>query len=91
MINEGWILASVLIGFFGLIAVGHAYCLIRYFTKHVRFSVVPLLGGVLGALGFYVAPAVALQKLWWLPLLIDYGSVPSVISWAYTSVNGTRE
>jgi hypothetical protein len=81
--TSGWLLSGVLIAVFAMVAFGHAYCVIRYLTKRTAFSVVPLLGGVLGAVGFYLAPDATLQRFWWLPLLIDYGSFPSLAAWAY--------
>jgi hypothetical protein len=79
--TTGWIISAVLIGLFGIIAIGHAFCLIRFLAGGVAFSVIPLLGGVLGAVGFWMAPAPALRHFWWLPLLLDYGSIPSAVSW----------
>ena len=79
--NSGWPLAGLLIMLFGLFAFGHAYCLIRYLVNRTPFSVVPFLGGILGAIGFWLDPEPMLQHLWWMPPLLDYGSVPSLVSW----------
>lgn len=82
----GWILPAVLIGLFSMLAIGHAYCVARYLAKRVPYSVVPLLGGVLGTAGFYLAPETAIQTLWWLPPLLDFGSIPSVVYWTFRAV-----
>ena len=79
--NVTWAISTVLIAMFGLIAVGHACCLVRFLVKGTNFSVVPLVGGILGGAGFFLAPNPALRHLWWLPSLLDYGSVPSLVSW----------
>jgi hypothetical protein len=41
--TDGWILPGMLIGLFSIIAFGNAFCLVRYLTKRVPFSVVPFL------------------------------------------------
>ena len=51
--NVTWAISTVLIAMFGLIAVGHACCLVRFLVKGTNFSVVPLVGGILGGAGFF--------------------------------------
>ena len=79
--NVSLAISIVLIAMFALIAVGHGCCLVRFLVKGTNFSVVPFLGGILGGAGFFLAPSLALRHLWWLPSLLDYGSVPSLVSW----------
>jgi hypothetical protein len=38
-------------------------------------SWVPLLGGLLGALSFWLAPVPEMRRFWWVPFVIDYGCV----------------
>jgi hypothetical protein len=81
--NVSWAISIVLIAVFALIAIGHACCLVRFLVKGTRFSVVPFLGGILGGAGLFLAPNPALRSLWWVPSLLDYGSLPSLISWFF--------
>jgi hypothetical protein len=37
------------------------------------YSAIPLIGGLLGAIGCVVAPSGTVQGLWWIPLLADPG------------------
>ena len=37
------------------------------------YSLVPLVVGLLGVFGMLLAPASYLQRLWWIPLLVDPG------------------
>jgi hypothetical protein len=37
------------------------------------YSMVPLLGGLLGTIGCLIAPMTFVQQFWWLPLIIDPG------------------
>jgi hypothetical protein len=41
-------------------------------------SWIPLLGGVLGVVGMLVAPLPHLKAWVWIPLLLDWGSVPGM-------------
>ncbi len=76
-----WLLPGILILAFGLSAFGHAFCLIRYLASRKPFSVIPLFGGLMGCVGFALAPSIDLNRIWWAPLLLDYGSVPTLIVW----------
>jgi len=77
----GWLLPGAMILLFGLIALGHSFCLLRYFLRRKPFSVVPFIGGILGAIGLAMAPEPSLNRFWWIPLLVDYGSIPSLLVW----------
>jgi hypothetical protein len=74
------VISILLIAIFGLIAFGHICCLVRFLVKGTTFSVVPLVGGILGGVGFFLAPYATLRHFWWLPSILDYGSVPSLVS-----------
>lgn len=41
-------------------------------------SWIPLIGGLLGSVGLAVLPDERFDQSWWLPLLVDWGSVPGL-------------
>jgi len=41
-------------------------------------SWIPLIGGTFGAIGLLLIPVPSLHAFWWIPLLIDWGSVPGI-------------
>jgi len=53
-------------------------CILVYLLKGKHSSWVPILGGGLGCLGCVLSPYAVLNKLWWVPLLIDWGCVPGL-------------
>jgi hypothetical protein len=42
-------------------------------------SWIPLLGGTFGVFGLVVIPVELAHRLCWLPLLLDYGSLPGIL------------
>jgi hypothetical protein len=42
-------------------------------------SWVPLLGGVAGVTSLLTVPITNWSRLWWLPLVLDYGSIPGLV------------
>jgi len=61
-------------------AASNAAALVRHFVSKRKGSMIPLLGGVAGAVGVVASPEPALRPFWWLPLVADPGSVVFVIS-----------
>ncbi|HUE37340.1 MAG TPA: hypothetical protein VMO20_08115 [Candidatus Acidoferrum sp.] len=52
----------------------------KIFVRKVKApSWIPLLGGVCGVFGLIVIPVESAHKLCWLPLLLDYGSLPGFL------------
>ena len=41
-------------------------------------SWIPLLGGVFGAIGLAILPLPGAHRLCWVPLLVDWGSIPGI-------------
>jgi hypothetical protein len=64
------------------------------FVKRESSTWIPILGGGLGAIGCFLSPYAVLNKLWWVPLLIDWGCVPgfsySAIYFAISFVRGRK-
>ena len=51
----------------------------KMFKKKEHQSWVPLLGGVSGAIAFVILPWEMLSELWWVPFVLDWGSVPGFL------------
>lgn len=50
----------------------------RFVQRGAAPSWIPLLGGGAGAGALWIAPASSLAHFWWLPLLLDWGSLPGI-------------
>ena len=46
--------------------------------KQKQPSWIPILGGILGVFSFLLLPVNILNRFWWLPLIIDMGSLPGM-------------
>ncbi len=42
-------------------------------------SLIPVLGGLFGAVAFATIPIIALNSFWWLPLIVDLGCLPLLV------------
>jgi hypothetical protein len=51
----------------------------NYIFKKQWTSAIPLVGGIAGILGIILIPVKGFTQFWWLPLLIDWGSLPVII------------
>ena len=52
----------------------------RYYIKGETGSLIPIIGGVLGALVVWnVSTNPTVRRLWWIPLVIDCGSIPLLL------------
>jgi hypothetical protein len=75
-----WIVSILLLGVFLYIALLHAALIFSvYVLKQKGSSMVPLFAGICGALGIVLLPVKGSAKYWWLPLLLDYGSIPLLL------------
>ena len=73
-----WILSGALFLAAGYLSVLNWVCVIQGLRGKSTSSWIPLFGGCLGALGCWVAPHETLTRLWWVPLVIDFGSAPGL-------------
>jgi hypothetical protein len=48
-------------------------------TRRNQPSLVPIVGGLVGAAAFAWAPWERINRLWWLPLVVDLGSLPYLL------------
>jgi hypothetical protein len=85
-----WILAGLFFLAFIWMASVHAWIFIRGFYRETS-SLLPIFGGLLGMLAVLVAPLPGARQWWWLPFIIDCGSLPMLIrSLVYTIIYSKR-
>ncbi len=79
MIALRWILGGALLLFcaYGCVANANIFW-IGFIRKRKAPSWVPLVAGLSGAIGLWVLPVAAAHKWWWLPLVLDWGSLPGI-------------
>lgn len=76
------ITAALLLACFSVMVVNWIG-VVRYFVYRKRYSCIPIVGGAIGFIGMLVSPFPLLRQLWWLPLLLDYGCLPALVSLAF--------
>lgn len=69
----------LLIVFFWLSLLNWSVAWRRLVRRQQAPSWIPLLGGSLGALGVVALPLPGVARLWWLPLLLDWGCAPGLL------------
>jgi hypothetical protein len=87
-----WFAGILLFLGFAVVALTHLGFIVTVllFRKRVP-SFVPLVGGPMGAFSFLVLPVSGLAAYWWIPLIADWGCVPSVVWYVYRSVLGSKK
>lgn len=73
-----WIFVFPLLLISGVAIVGNAAIPIRYWLTQKTCSMVPLAGGLCGALGLWIVPIEGARFWWWVPPLVDLGCVPQI-------------
>ncbi len=53
-------------------------------------SWIPLFGGVCGAMGIGFLPVDAVKTFWWLPLFLDYGTIPGMLHTIWFYIRGKK-
>lgn len=75
------IASVVLLSIFGVLAaIQLAYAYLRVVRGSV-VSQVPLVNGLIGALGFWLYPDPVVARCWWLAFVIDWGCLPLLVEW----------
>lgn len=77
-----WLFSIVLLVIALLATVANALIVIRFFLQGKQGSALPLIGGLAGAGGLRLMPLSGVQAWWWVPLILDYGSVPLFLYYA---------
>ena len=52
---------------------------VQWALRGKQSSWIPLLGGLLTSIGIVVLPYPPLQNFWWVPFIVDWGSLPGLI------------
>ncbi|HEY0140319.1 MAG TPA: hypothetical protein VGF48_05450 [Thermoanaerobaculia bacterium] len=55
-----------------------------------RASWLPLAGGACGVTACLIEPSGTIAGIWWLPLVLDYGSGPGLLQAAFFHLRGVR-
>lgn len=85
------VIAVLLFAVFAFVATGNAVGVVQAMRRRRAdptgsgFSMVPLLGGLAGALACVVAPLRGLARWWWVPLVVDLGCA-ALLVFAATAV-----
>lgn len=77
-----WLVSGLLVVFFVLCAAANAHLVIRSMRARPDEqvpSLIPIVGGGLGAIGLYVAPMDEIRAYAWLPPLLDIGCGPYLV------------
>ena len=81
-----WILPSLL-GVVGCwIIVLNFSVVFLWYVRREHHSFIPLLGGCLAGLAMLACPLPGVVKLAWIPLIVDFGCLYSVLSFIYAVV-----
>ena len=79
-----WLAAVVVGGFaLGLILFNWRCCIMSLNSSEPDTIPVPLLAGVLGLLTLLAMPVEESMSIWWLPFVVDYGSIPYTLRVAF--------
>lgn len=86
------LIAFVLSGFVALVAaLANWHSAWRALRGRKAPSPVPLVGGLAGAVAMLTSPWEGTSSLWWLPFLLDWGSIPVAVyagAWHLLHRNG---
>jgi hypothetical protein len=79
----------------GYLIVGQWVGITLRMMKHRSYSVVPLFGGALGAIGCALAPWPAVRQFWWVPPIVDPGCgavllLPFFLAWHWITHRSKR-
>ncbi len=92
-LTAAWIIGVVLLLLSIWVSTLNAGVFWKLFVRKVDApSWIPLVGGVLGVFGLGILPMEFAHKLCWLPLVLDYGSLPGILHTIVAFViRGVRE
>lgn len=84
-----WVLSIPLFAMFCWMAVVHAHTFIVGFFRESP-SMIPLFGAVFGSLAILIAPWADMHKWWWVPFVVDCGSLPLLLRTAVYAILQSR-
>jgi hypothetical protein len=88
------VLSSLIAMFSGLVIITNYIQMIRRYRAKTKEEleklgvIAPFVGGLCGVWAFYWSQSPMLWRFWWIPLVIDPGSIPMII---YLSVINIRD
>lgn len=75
-----WILSIGFVGLFLYIAVVNWVVFINNYVRKKQWSsALTLIGGASGSIGIVILPVSGAWQYWWLPLVLDWGSIPVIL------------
>jgi hypothetical protein len=75
-----WILSIVFGSVFLWIGSLHAAIFFKEFILRQRApSYAPLVAGICGTLALLIVPLTGVRRWWWIPLVLDWGSLPGIL------------
>jgi len=77
-----WIICGLLLLAFGVVFLSNMVVVYHYLISRKRNTLIPLVGGVLGAIGFLFFPLIEVRRYWLVPLIIDPGCMTLIITTA---------
>ena len=81
------IFSLLLISLFTILLITHyIFAYQRIIKKKSGYSYVPLLNGVIGGIGFYLAPMEFLNSMWWIAFIIDWGCMPLLVEYLFNKL-----
>jgi uncharacterized phage infection (PIP) family protein YhgE len=76
--NGGWIAFGVLMGLAVAVMVFNKLTVCSWVRRHNPAATISVIGGMLGAFACEVSPSPWLNRLWWLPALLDALALPGL-------------
>jgi hypothetical protein len=80
MVAARWIVGMLFAGFsLWIITLNWSIIVRRYLIKESTSSWIPLLGSCCGIVAVLVVPIDMIHRYWWVPTIIDWGTVPGFV------------
>jgi len=88
-----WIVAVLFFALFTWLASMNASVFWNGFVRRRKSpSWIPMIGGLCGTIALTIVPVPGAKWWWWLPLILDWGSVPGIfVSLIYALARSHRE
>jgi len=81
-----WIISCLLLAFSALAILANGQNLIQKLRGKRVGSFALIVGGAFGAIGFLMLPVQSFHKWWWIPPVLDFGSLPYFVLSAWFSI-----
>jgi len=75
-----WVISIILIGSSLYAILGNLWIALAWYLFKKRASLIPFVGGVLGAISLLVLPVSGVRHFFWIPLVADLGCGPMLIA-----------